>query len=403
MSANFMLARRERYASFAGSAAALVMLSAAPLRAQASSEVRDSIRTSDRVYRLQLRRSDTNYMRSIRAARVQLEERLDSLQHEFEGLGLDAPDRVDLVRELRALITSLANLSQLEQVRAGALDRAAGSLDRAAGSMQRAKIQMLTTPEAFPRIRTAISSLQPGWIGINAEAPHTRMVREDSAYVRYFGYPEVVSVEPNSPAERAGIARGDQLMAYDGVSLRDREINLTRILQPARRLRVTVRRDGEERDFSVVVSRPPQRVMDRMWATMPDIAIDSVPNVVVVAPRTPTPMAMPRLRGPSVGVLFNQLDPESAPIAGAKLTEIRNDDLGHIFGVSSGVLVTEVFADPSRASGLRGGDVILRADGEDVTTVGQLRRIIIAAHAADRALDLEIVRQKRARTLTLRW
>jgi PDZ domain len=400
MSASVMSSRFERHISLTGSAVVLVMLSAPSSRAQSSSEVRDSIR-ADRVYRLQIRRGDTNYTRSIRAARVQLEERLDSLQHEFEGLGLDAPDRADLVRELRALITSLANLSQLEQVRVGTLDRAAGSLDRAAGALQRAKIQTLTSPEAFPRVRAAVASLQPGWIGINAEAPHTRMVREDSAYVRYFGVPEVISVEPNSPAERAGIARGDQLLAYDGVNLRDREINLTRILQPSHRLRVTVRRDGEERDFSVVVGRPPQRVMDRMWATMPDISLDTMPNAVVVAPREAMPM--PRLRAGGGVVLFNRMDPESAPIAGAKLTEIRNDDLGHIFGVSSGVLVTEVFADPSRSSGLRGGDVILRADGEDVTSVGQLRRIIIAAHAADRVLDLEIVRQKRARTLTLRW
>ena len=396
-----MSKRYEWYASLAGSAVALVMLGVASLQAQASTEVRDSIRAADRVYRLQLRRGDTSYVRSIRAARVQLEERLDSLQHEFEGLGLDAPDRGDLVRELRVLISSLANLSQLEQVRAGALDRASGALDRAAGSMQRAKIQALAVPGAFPRIPAAIASLQPGWIGINAEAPHTRVVRDDSAFVRYFNYPEVISIEPNSPAERAGIARGDQLVAYDGMNLRDREINLTRLLQPSHRLRVTVRRDGDERDFSLVVTRPPQRVMGRLWGSIPDIIVDSVPNVVVVAPRAAT--TVPRFRSGGGGVvLFDRLDPESAPIAGAKLTEIRNDDLGHIFGVSSGVLVTEVFAEPSRSSGLRGGDVILRADGEDLTTVAQLRRIV-AAHAADRVVDLEIVRQKRARTLTLRW
>lgn len=401
MSASAISSRSERYASLAGSAVALVMLGAFSLGAQSSSDVRDSIRAADRIYRVQVRRSDTNYSRSIRAARVQLEERLDSLQHEFEGLGLDAPDRPDLVRELRALLMSLQNLSELEQVRAGALDRATGSLDRAASALQRAKIQAFTAPEVFPRIKAALSSLQPGWIGINAEAPHTRIVRDDSAYVRYFGYPEVISVEPDSPAERAGIARGDQLVAYDGANLRDREINLTRILQPSRRLRVTVRRDGEERDFSVLVTRPPKRVESRLWASIPDVNGDTLPNVMVLTPRLAAPL--PRLRGPGSVVLFDRLDPESAPIAGAKLTEIRNDDLGHIFGVSSGVLVTEVFADPSRSSGLRGGDVILRADGEDVTSVGQLRRIIIGAHAADRVVDLEIVRQKRSRTLTLRW
>jgi hypothetical protein len=34
--------------------------------------------------------------------------------------------------------------------------------------------------------------------------------------------------------------------------------------------------------------------------------------------------------------------------------------------------------------------------------VAQFRRIV-AAHRADRTVDLEIVRQKRPRTLTLRW
>jgi serine protease Do len=96
------------------------------------------------------------------------------------------------------------------------------------------------------------------------------------------------------------------------------------------------------------------------------------------------------------------MDPSSAPVAGATLTEIRNEELGHIFGVSRGVLVTEVFSDPARASGLRGGDVLVRADGQDLTSVAQLRRIV-AAHNADRAVELEIVRQKRTRTLTLRW
>src|SRR5690242_21588223 len=67
-------------------------------------------RDSERVYRLQLRRAaDTVYLRNLRSL---LQYRLDSLQHEVEGLGLDAPDRVDLVRELRTIIRSLADISE---------------------------------------------------------------------------------------------------------------------------------------------------------------------------------------------------------------------------------------------------------------------------------------------------
>ena len=143
-------------------------------------------------------------VRTIHLTRQQLEGRLDSLQREFEGLGLDAPDRIELSRELRTLISSLANLSQVEQnVRA----RVSSSLAENGGLRKRVLIG--AAPVFAGQLRSSAISLQPGWIGLNVEAPHSRMVvRDDSAYIRYFGYPDVISVEPNSPAERAGIMPG---------------------------------------------------------------------------------------------------------------------------------------------------------------------------------------------------
>ena len=348
-------------------------------------------RDSARVYRLQVQRSgDTVYVRNLRAARQQLQERLYSLQHEFEGLGLDAPDRVDLVRELRTLISSLGDISELQQ----------HARLRLADSTVRAKVRVFSAPQVFamPFLRRSMLSLQPGWIGITAEAPHQRIVRNDSAFIRYFNYPEVVSVEPNSPAERVGIARGDRLLAYDGADLRDREINLTRLLQPSRRITVTVRRDAEERDFSLVVTKPPAQVEIRRNLTFADISVDSAPARLRRLPRVaqlaPTP--------PGAVMILGGMDPGSVPMAGATLIAIKDESLGHIFGVSGGVLVAEVFSDPAESSGLKGGDVIRRADGDEVRDVAQLRRII-EAHNGDRAVELEIVRQKRTRSITLRW
>jgi PDZ domain-containing protein len=373
-----------------------------PLTAQGQATV---TRDSGRVYRLQLRRGDTVYVQTLRRTRDRLEERLDSLQREFEALGTDAPDRVDLSRELRTLLTSLDNLTQLER------DLRSRVPESTAGALLRSRVRVEAMPSARALVgvrRSSMASLQPGWIGINAEAPHTWIrVQSDSAYIRYFGYPEVVSVEPNSPAERAGINRGDQLVAYDGTDLRDREVNLTRVLQPSRRLRVTVRRDGEEREFSVVVGTPPPQVIERRMLSVPGGDADTPEALVMVSPAPRVRVgALPGGRG-SAGagagvVLFNRLDPETAPVAGAQLVEIHGDAFAHIFGVPGGVLVTDVFSDPARASGLRGGDVVLRADGQDLTTVAQFRRIV-AAHRADRTVDLEIVRQKRPRTLTLHW
>ena len=374
----------------------MAVAAAALLPAVVSGQASTS-RDSTRVYRLQVRSGDAEYERTLRRARQQLEERLDSLQHEFEGLGPDAPDRVGLSRQLRTLISSLDDLRQLEQ------EISARVSESTARSLQRAQLRVNELSAGQPmlgiaRLRASMASLQPGWIGINAEAPHTRLiVRNDSAYIRYLSYPEVVSVEPNSPAERVGISRGDQLIAYDGADLRDREINLTRLLQPARRLRVTVRRDGEEREFPVIVGKPPLQVMERRLLSVPAGALDGLPERVVVLP--------PSTPGGRVGggtVLFKRLDPESAPLAGAQLVWIHGDAWESIFDVGSGVLVTDVFSDPARASGLKVGDVILRADGQDLTSVTQLRRIV-DTHRSDRTVELQLVRQKRARTITLHW
>jgi serine protease Do len=239
-------------------------------------------------------------------------------------------------------------------------------------------------------------SLQPGWIGINAQGTQQRTIRDDSVYIRYFNYPRVISVEPSSPAERAGVSRGDQLIAYDGADLRDHEINLTKLLQPSRHITVTVRRDGEEREYDVSVAKAPPQIEALRGFSPPDVSSDSMPFVMRM-PRN----ALVAPRAPSIRI-FDGRDAGVVPVLGAKLVAITDESLGHIFGVSSGVLVTEVFGDPAESSGLRGGDVISRADGRDITDVAQLRRIV-AAHGGDRNVELEIVRQKRTRALTLRW
>ena len=357
-------------------------------------------RDSTRVFRLQVRTGDAEYARTLRSARQKLEERLDSLQREFEGLGPDAPDRVGLSRQLRTLISSLDDLRQLEQeISSRVSESTARSLQRTQLRVNELRAQSMV---GVARLRASMASLQPGWIGINAEAPHTRLiVRNDSAYIRYLSYPQVVSVEPNSPAERVGITRGDQLIAYDGADLRDREINLTKLLQPARRLRVTVRRDGEELDFPVIVGKPPLQVMERRALSVPAGTLDGSADRVIVLP----PSAAPVAPGGRVGggmVFFKRLDPESAPPAGAQLGWIHGDAWESICDVGSGVLVTDVFSDPARSSGLKVGDVILRADGQDLTSVAQLRRIV-DTHRSDRTVELQIVRQKRARTVTLHW
>lgn len=368
-----------------GSAALLATVAAV---AEAQTVVRDS----GRVYRIQARQlADSTYWTALQRARTQLKIRLDSLRREFEYMSVESPDRLPRLREIRAVLSSLANLSDLE---VNAREKTLESRAR----VPRQRMMVIGGGEGLASARQLSDAMRPdGWIGINIEAPHQQMVRGDTTFYRYFSYPEIVSVEPESPAERAGISRGDRLIAYDGADVRDREINMTKLLQPSRRLTVTVRRDGEDRDFAVVVARVPARLVMRRSLNMSDMP--------ALAPAAPGGMVMPpdggmRLRAP-VAVRIGPGE-GSIPIAGASVSEIRDAELGRIFGVASGLLVTEVFSDPAQGSGLRGGDVIVGADGQDITRLGQLRRVI-SAHNDDRSVELEIVRQKRTRAITLRW
>jgi membrane-associated protease RseP (regulator of RpoE activity) len=79
-------------------------------------------------------------------------------------------------------------------------------------------------------------------------------------------------------------------------------------------------------------------------------------------------------------------------IAGAELAEL-NPGLGEYFGTLEGVLVLNA-ADgtPAARAGLRSGDVITRANGQEVTTITTLRRIVDRAPPGS-TIRLEVLRR----------
>lgn len=91
---------------------------------------------------------------------------------------------------------------------------------------------------------------------------------------------------------------------------------------------------------------------------------------------------------------------ESANIAGAEVRPVG--DLKEYFGVDDGLLVLR--AKPGMAaarSGLRDGDVIVKAGGLSCTTVRELARAI--ERATYQSLELEIIRRRDRKTVTLKW
>jgi S1-C subfamily serine protease len=95
------------------------------------------------------------------------------------------------------------------------------------------------------------------------------------------------------------------------------------------------------------------------------------------------------------------------PFAGAEFTAL-NDDLRDALGVkTSGVFVTNVMeGSPARTAGLRGGDIIVKADGIKVHGPFDLVDAIRNADSrgtSSHTMELEVLRRSKPQTLTLRW
>lgn len=87
-------------------------------------------------------------------------------------------------------------------------------------------------------------------------------------------------------------------------------------------------------------------------------------------------------------------------IAGAELFEL-NPELGETFGTLEGVLVLNASdGTPAARAGLRGGDVIVSADGKPVTSITSLRRIVEAVKPGG-VVRLEVLRRGTRTTVNL--
>ena len=86
-------------------------------------------------------------------------------------------------------------------------------------------------------------------------------------------------------------------------------------------------------------------------------------------------------------------------VAGAELEEM-NDGLARYFGTDSGLLVLRVSdGTPADRSGLESGDVVLEANGRQLSSVEVLRDEI----ARNRAVDLDVLRGGERRALRITW
>ncbi|MGQ0766429.1 MAG: PDZ domain-containing protein [Gemmatimonadota bacterium] len=313
----------------------------------------------------------------------------------------------------RQVATALA--SQLVAVHASLRSGAADST-RVLVSLRRLEGQAQANEMARGRLEAALAELCPkdrqpdGWMGVTFTADWDVDLHPSGQMVtRFRGYPGVEVVEPGSPAEKAGIERGDRLVSIGGVELSDGQLSIATLLRPGARLPVRVIRGVETRNLVVVIeARPADFEVPCAW----------VDERLTSALRAPTrsgtfrilPPAPGRRRQAAVGTTgsVTVIAPSGIArssgtewIAGAQLTTL-NQDMALALGAERGVLIIEVAPRSMAAqSGLRGGDVVIGAGGVAVHSAQSLIEQMERARA--RELRLQIIRLRKTEELSFRW
>jgi len=222
-------------------------------------------------------------------------------------------------------------------------------------------------------------------------------------------YPVVTGVDSNSPAAKAGVQPGDVLLTFNSHDMRGGSVELAKWLTAGAPFVMRIRRNDATRVIRGTLEKRPENWEQRIVVelTVPEMleqrsrAISRAPfqKTGMIRTRMPAPGPLPSVLGPALGYGGGVY-----PFAGAEFTAL-NPDLCDALGVKpEGVFVTSVVeGSPARTAGLRGGDVIVKADSIKIEGPIDLVRAIRIADEADHSVDLQIVRKRKAQALTLRW
>lgn len=367
-----------------GGAAALLTLGVSwPLGAQSAGPQPARARDSAAVQVMVMRRGGLDSTIKVHV------DSIWTLMRAYEEAQPGSPSWVTLKKQIEELIPFSGRLSR---ARAGGDGGFGGGLPRI----------------AFRSMNSA--ALPKGWIGFTTSGPHSESVNDDGQIVTYFDYPTIVTVDGHSPAERAGILRGDELVAYNGLDVVGRALNLTQLLVPEKKLLVTIRRGGETKDYPVIVAKASERIdirrlelnglpLDLERAQVERTHVQGRADAGGTAIFSGPGMAVGRGSLPTGGRFF-VIAPNG--VFGASASSV-GPELARALKLEMGILVNDVPEEtPASKAGLRPGDVIVSVAGRQVASLHELQRLI-ETRASDRSVALRIMRDKKPRNITVRW
>ena len=262
-----------------------------------------------------------------------------------------------------------------------------------------------TSPSA-PSSQSPPFETPTGWLGVRLS---DEGIFSENGAAFFERYPVVSSVEPGSPASKAGVLPGDVILTFNSHDMRGGTLQLSNWMKPGAAFELRVRRnegvrlvrgvlgrrpDGWEQRIVVQVS-PNEQIFLRRSAE--ERAGGLQQSGVRVRTEGPMPPRLPSLLVPALG-----LGRGLYPFAGAEFTALNND-LSDVLGVKpEGVFVANVVEGSiAREAGLRGGDVVVMADKIKIDNPNDLVRAIRSAD--DRSITLQVIRKHKPQTITLKW
>ena len=251
---------------------------------------------------------------------------------------------------------------------------------------------------------SAVAQGSKGWVGVVITTGIGTM--GESGSMVFTEYPTIESIDPGSPAERAGLQAGDILISINAQDFKRNPIPMTSLLVPGQRIVFRYRRNDAARTASLTVGERP--LESKQYVTLQIIGPAPVQgsasqrsrtetllnrNVVVESPRHPIVSIAPLVVGSGAPTLR---------IVGAELTQLNADLRDALKVKGDGIFVINVaIGTPAGAAGLKSGDVIVEAGNEAIQNPGELIRLMRLS--VENSLMLRIVRKQKAQNLTLRW
>jgi S1-C subfamily serine protease len=236
-----------------------------------------------------------------------------------------------------------------------------------------------------------------GYLGVDI-----RDVTEDQAATLKLREPrgaEIVLVDHDAPAGKAGLREHDVVLQMNGQSIQGQD-QLRRMLHdaaPGKTIVLIISRDGQQLTVTTQMAANREEVERQAWEQHLTVPEPQAPPEIAPSDFSTGNSATPPIRGNSfIGTLLM-----SPSYTGAML-EKMSSQLAAYFGVSgsTGLLVRSVEdKSPAALAGMHAGDVVVRADAHPVTSTADWAKAIRNSHG--HSLSITVLRDKREQTLTL--